>query len=117
MPRAKKSTIDRTYSRYGREAVTTLGQLIRIGRIERKLSMVELAERVGISRDMLRRIENGDPRCEIGAVFEAATIVGVSLFEEDRGRLASRMAEQAEKLSLLPKKVRKPRTTAVRDDF
>ena len=117
MPRAKHSTIERTYSRYGREAVATLGQLIRINRIERKLSMIELAERVGISRDMLRRIENGDPRCEIGAAFEAAAIVGVSLFEEDRGRLATRMADQAEKLSLLPKKVRKPKTTAVRDDF
>ena len=117
MPRAKHSTIDRTYSRYGREAIATLGQLIRIGRIERKLSMVELAERVGISRDMLRRIENGEPRCEIGAVFEAATIVGVPLFEEDRGRLSTRMAEQAEKLRLLPKQVRKSKTTAVRDDF
>lgn len=117
MPRAKHSTIDRTYSRYGREAVITLGQLIRINRIERKLSVIELAERVGISRDMLRRIENGDPRCEIGAVFEAATVVGVSLFEEDRGRLSTRMADQAEKLSLLPKKIRKPKTTAVRDDF
>jgi transcriptional regulator with XRE-family HTH domain len=106
----------RTYSRHGREAVAVLGQLIRIARIERKLSVAELAERTGVSRDMMQRIEHGDPRCGIGMVFEAAAIVGVPLFEEDRGRLTMRMAEQEEKLRLLPKSVRKAKT-AVKDDF
>jgi transcriptional regulator with XRE-family HTH domain len=106
----------RTYSRYGREAIAVLGQLIRIHRIQRKLSVLELAERAGISRDMMQRIEHGDPRCGIGAVFEAATIVGVPLFEADRGELKMRLAEQAEKLHLLPKSVRKTKTT-VKDDF
>ena len=80
-------SIARPYSRYGREAVVVLGQHIRINRIEQKRSVQELAERVGISRDMMRRIEQGDPRCGIGLVFEAATVVGVALFEEDRNDL------------------------------
>jgi transcriptional regulator with XRE-family HTH domain len=93
-----------------------LGQLIRINRIGRKLSVAQLAERVGASRDLMQRIEQGDPRCGIGIVFEAATIVGVPLFEEDRGRLTTRVAEQEYKLRLLPKSIRKAKT-AVKDDF
>jgi transcriptional regulator with XRE-family HTH domain len=116
MPIAQRPRHKRTYSRYGREAVTVLGQLIRINRIERKISVAELAERVGASRDLMQRIEQGDPRCGIGVVFEAAAIVGVPLFEEDRGRLTMRMSEQEEKLRLLPKSIRKTRTV-VKDDF
>lgn len=108
--------VTRTYSRYGREAVTVLGQLIRINRLERKLSVAELAERVGVSRDMMRRIEAGDPRCAIGVAFEAASIVGVTLFEEDRHDLTIRLMEQDEKLRLLPKAIHKARN-AVKDDF
>ena len=55
-----------------------LGQLIRINRIERKLSVAQLAERVGASRDLMQRIEKGDPRCGIGIVFEAAASRGRS---------------------------------------
>jgi transcriptional regulator with XRE-family HTH domain len=111
-----KQAMPRAYSRQGREAVMLLGQLIRMSRIERKLTVEELATRVGISRDMMRRIESGDLRCGIGLVFEAAVIVGVPLFEEDRDRLSQRRAEQETKLRLLPKAVRKPRREAS-DDF
>lgn len=93
-----------------------LGQLIRISRIERKLSVEELATRAGVSRDMMRRIEQGDPRCGIGLVFEAATIVGVPLFEEDGSTLTAHLSEQNTKLRLLPKAIHKKRS-AVKDDF
>lgn len=109
-------SIARPYSRYAREALVVLGQHIRINRIEQKISVQELAERIGVSRDMMRRIEQGDPRCGIGLVFEAATVVGVALFEEDRNDLTSRMTEQKEKLHLLPKAIHKHRL-GVKDDF
>ena len=112
----RRQPITRTYSRYGREAITVLGQLIRINRIERKLAVQELAERVGISRDMMQRIERGDARCGIGLVFEAAAVVGVPLFDEDPSKLSFRMEEHDEKLRLLPKAIRKSQT-AVKDDF
>lgn len=105
-----------TLSRVTREAVAVLGQRIRIARLERKISAQALAERTGISRDTLYRIEAGDPGCAIGAVFEAAAVVGISLLEEDHATLAARRAQQADKLRLLPKAVRKPRTEP-RDDF
>jgi transcriptional regulator with XRE-family HTH domain len=116
MPSAQSQEIIRTYSRYGREAVIVLGQLIRIKRIERKLSVAQLAERVGASRDLMQRIEKGDPRCGIGIVFEAAAVVGVALFEENMGQLTMRAGEHDEKLRLLPKSIRKA-NTAVKDDF
>lgn len=116
MATAERTQQVRTYSRYGREAVTVLGQLIRINRIERKLSVAQLATRVGVSRDLIQRIEQGDPRCGIGLAFEAAAVVGVPLFEEDRGRLTMRMDEQEDKLRLLPKSIRK-KTMVVKDDF
>jgi transcriptional regulator with XRE-family HTH domain len=112
-PRAK---IVRSLSRYGREAVIVLGQRIRLNRINRKLTIHELADRVGVSPDLIKRIERGDPRCGIGLVFEAATVVGVTLFEEDREQLHRRRLEQDEKLSLLPRSIRKPQRV-VKDDF
>lgn len=107
----------RAYSRQGREALTLLGQLIRIYRIEKKMGVFDLASRLGISRDMMQRIEKGDPRCGIGAVFEAATIVGVPLFAEDPGRLSDLQARYAEKISLLPKSIKKKSDTVIKDDF
>ena len=58
----------RPYSRYSREAVVLLGQLIRLARIGHKLTFEELAERAGMSRGLLHRIERGDPGCAIGSV-------------------------------------------------
>ena len=110
-----KSTI-RTYSRYSREAAVLLGALIREARNERKLTAQELADRAGISRGLLQRVEKGNLKCEIGAVLEAATIVGVRLFDADESTLTRYLRQTKEKLALLPKSVRK-KSKAVRDDF
>ena len=81
-----KSTA-RSYSRYTEEALTLLAKLIRAYRLEKKMSAQEVADRAGISRGMLSRIEKADPKCEIGATFEVARIVGVTLFEAEPSRL------------------------------
>jgi transcriptional regulator with XRE-family HTH domain len=106
----------RAYSKYSMEALALLGQLIRAGRIERKITGEELAGRAGISRVLLWRIEKGDPSCAIGAVFEAAAIAGVPLFEPDKERLGSRRVIAGEMLRLLPKYARRPKR-AIKDDF
>lgn len=105
-----------THSRYSREAIELLGRLIRAGRVERCLTTEETATRAGISRALLYRIEQGDPTCSIGAVFEVAAIVGVSLFEDERSSLAARIAETDSRLALLPKSIRKSKAT-LKDDF
>ncbi|MFG1357766.1 helix-turn-helix transcriptional regulator [Xanthobacter pseudotagetidis] len=96
--------------------MTLLGKLIRLARIERKLTAQDLAERAGISRALLHRIERGDPKCSIGAVFEVAAILGVPLFQVDHGRLDRRLEEVDGRLALLPEAVR-TRQAPVRDDF
>ena len=94
-----------------------LGQLVRKARIDRKMSTLNLAERAGISRGLLRRIEAGDPGCTIGAVFEVATIVGVRLFDSEQVNISQAIENNREVLTLLPKSIRTPRTEVVKDDF
>jgi transcriptional regulator with XRE-family HTH domain len=112
MPRIQK----RTYSKHTSEAAMLLGKLIRLARKERKLTAEELAERTGISRSTLQRIEKGDPKVEIGVVFEAATIVGVNLFDADDNRLSAQIARADDKIALLPKHIHKS-SKGVRDEF
>jgi transcriptional regulator with XRE-family HTH domain len=111
---AKPSTP--TYSRYARQALLLLGRAIREGRLSRKMTAADFAHRAGISRALLYRIERGDPSCSAGAVFEAAAVAGVTLFEEDRGALAATLSRVEDKLALLPKRTRSPRGP-VKDAF
>jgi DNA-binding XRE family transcriptional regulator len=109
-------SVTKTYSRYALEALKLLGRSIRAARIERHMTTEDLAERIGISRPSLHRIERGDPRSSIGSAFEAATIVGVALFEADSSRLAGDLARVEEKLALLPKTIRESRVE-IDDEF
>ena len=111
MPKAQ-----RPLSPYAADAVALLGQLIRKARIERKFKAVDVTDRAGISRGLLRRIETGDPGCAIGAVFEVAAIVGVRLFDIDQTSLSKAVESNREIMTLLPKSVRRPRIEA-NDDF
>lgn len=106
----------RTTSRYANEAVSYLGRLIREARIARKETTAQLAERAGISRGLLQRIERGDPGCSIGAVFETAALVGIRLFDLDRERLTANNEALARTLTLLPRAAR-PARSEVKDDF
>lgn len=107
---------NRTTSRYAAEAITYLGRLIREARIVRKETAELLAERAGISRGLLQRIERGDPGCSIGAVFEVAALTGIRLFDLDRERLAANNENLARTLTLLPRTAR-PAKSEVKDDF
>jgi transcriptional regulator with XRE-family HTH domain len=74
-----------------------------------------LAERIGVSLPTLLRIEQGDPTVGIGIAFEAATVLGVPLFDEDLSRRNLEANRIDDRLVLLPKSVRKTRN--VDDDF
>jgi len=107
---------DRTYSRYTREAVVLLGKQVRLGRKQRKWTEHELAERAGIARATLQKIEKGDVSVAIGLVFEVGALVGVRLFDQEASTLVSHIARTDDKLAVLPRSVRKP-GKAVDDDF
>jgi transcriptional regulator with XRE-family HTH domain len=106
----------RTYSRLNREAVRLLGQQIKLGRKSRRMTEKELATRAGIARSTLQRIEAGDPLVEVGLVFEAAILAGVTLFDPGATTLAPQLDRIHDKLTLLPKAVRR-RQQSFDDDF
>ena len=106
----------RSYSRYATEAAELLGLTIHEARIQRGLTVSEAAERAGISRGLVNRIENGEMGCAIGAAFELAAIAGVPLFDAEPTTLTRNLTNARDKVSLLPKKTRKS-TKAVKDDF
>ncbi|GKW39176.1 helix-turn-helix domain-containing protein [Pectobacterium carotovorum] len=106
----------RTYSRYSRDAARLLGLMLRNARIERNMTVEELAERAGVSRGLVYRAEEGDMGCSIGAVFELATLVGVPLFTADQSAMPLHIASAEKTLSLLPRAVHHSRKV-VNDDF
>lgn len=106
----------RTYSRYTLEAIGLLAKLIRVARTEKKMTAQEVAERAGISRGLLQRIEKGDPKCELGAALEVAAILGITLFNSDARNLAVHAKRAEDMLALLPKSVRKA-SLVPDDDF
>jgi len=111
-------TKDRTYSSYTRKAAFLLGRQIRLRRKQqRKWTEHELAERAGISRATLQKIEKGDLSVAIGLVFEVAALVGVCLFDAQHPTLTGHIARTEDQLALLPSAVRKRRRHAVDDDF
>ncbi len=111
MPKQK-----RTYSRATKDALVLLGQQIQLSRKSRQISAEELAERIGIARSTLWRIEQGEPGVEIGLAFEAAVLIGVPLFVEAPGRLAAEIGRTSDRLALLPASVRR-KDGNVKDDF
>jgi DNA-binding XRE family transcriptional regulator len=106
----------RTYSKHASVSLQLIGRLIHQHRLERKFTATELAERAGISRGTVHRIEKGDPKCEAGLVFELACLVGIPLFQSDTPTLTARTHHVEEKLALLPKRIRH-KSAAVNDDF
>lgn len=106
----------RTYSKYAQEAALLLGKQIKLGRKQRKWSELNLAERVGISRATLQKIENGKMTSAIGLVFEAATLVGVNLFQQDRLPLSLSIEQANDKIALLPQRIQSQKKV-VDDDF
>ena len=95
-----------TYSAYTKEAVQLTGNLIKIGRKERRWSETNLAARAGISRSTLRAIENGKLGSSIGLVFELAALVGVRLFNVDPIQLSNHVRDSQRDLMLLPSRIR-----------
>ncbi len=106
----------RTYSKYAREAAVYMGEHIKLGRKQRQWSENNLAQRAGISRATLQKIEKGEMSCAVGLVFEVAALVGVELFESNSLPLVKQIEHTRDKIALLPKRIRDMKTS-VQDDF
>ena len=68
------------------------------------MPLSELAERSGVSKGSLYKIEQGNPNCEIGIVFEVASLLGISLFNQESEQIQQELLRLREKLVLLPKR-------------
>ena len=91
-----------------------LGDRVRLARRDRRWKATELAERVGVSPTTIRKVERGDPTVALGTAFEAAALVGVALFHDDRSRRAIEADYLSARLAVLPAMIRRG---PVDDDF
>ncbi len=105
----------RTYSSATVEAAGLLGARVRLARRERRWTLQELADRVGVTHVTMRKVERGDLTVGLGVAFEAAAVVGVTLFHEERFRRSLEAGRVDDRLAVLPQLVRRP--VEVDDDF
>jgi transcriptional regulator with XRE-family HTH domain len=103
-----------SYSPIALEATEILGARIKLARKGRRLTVAQLAERVGVSRVTIQKIERCDPTVAIGTMFEAATLLGVVLFHAEPERRRIEALRVNDLLALLPETVR---VTKRDDDF
>jgi transcriptional regulator with XRE-family HTH domain len=109
----------RAYSKITKEAAHLLGLEIQLARKQRKMSESDLADRTGLSRKTIQKIEKGDLSVSIGLVFEAAAVVGVKLFDPGSSRFsgAMRIDQLNDKIALLPRRIRTPKVEEGNNDF
>lgn len=100
------------------DALTVWGQLIRQGRTDRKWTAKELAARANVSEQTVLSAEAGSRGAAVGTMIELSDLVGVPIFGvEDRSEIAIRRQRGEEMLALLPRRVRRPKSGSVDDDF
>jgi len=87
-------------SRATKSTLSYLGNLIKLARKERGITQEELAERIGIGRMKVNRIEAGNSKCTIGSVFEVCFVLGIPLMgcEKEHINSLSRMLSYMNKL-------------------
>lgn len=106
----------RAHSTLTTQAVKLLGVYIQLARKQRRWSEQALAERAGISRATLQKIESGHLGVAVGLVFEIAVLVGVPLFANDGQPLSQQLDQAKHTIMLLPQRIQsKPQV--VDDDF
>ncbi len=54
-----------------------LGERLRTARLRRNLTGILFAERMGVSRDTLHRLEKGDPGISLGSYLRALRVLGL----------------------------------------
>jgi transcriptional regulator with XRE-family HTH domain len=102
------------FSLMAADAAQLLGARIQLARRERRWTLQELAERVGVTRVTMRKVERGDPSVRLGIAFEAAAVTSVPLFHEDLARVRLERGRVDDRLAVLPQIVRR---RVIDDDF
>ena len=104
------------FSKVAEAALGHFATLLRVQRKERNWKLEELADRLGVSIPTVRKMLEGSPRVAIGTYFEAAHLLGVSLFDPDQNRFALMAAKTLRVDNLLPQRIR-TREEVIDDNF
>jgi len=100
-------------------ALRTLGTQIAVARRELGWTAADLAKRLGVTAQVVSRIEHGASSTTVGTVFEAAVLCGIPLFEtnpDDVRAMAAVSENERLRLALLPSRTRR-RPVEVSSDF
>ena len=57
--------------------MVAFGERLRLARLRRKITTVQMAERMAISRDTLSRLEKGDANIALGTYLRALRVLGL----------------------------------------
>lgn len=66
--------------------LNALGERLRLARRRRRITAVLMAQRVGVSRDTLNRVEKGDPAVSLGTYLRVLRVLGL---DADLDRIAA----------------------------
>lgn len=92
--------------------LTALGERLRLARLRRKLSNAVVAQRAGISRSTLYKVEAGNPGATLGSYVRVLAVLGL---ESDLQTLAAddEVGRKLQDLALAPP-TRRPRAVSKR---
>ncbi|MDR1228086.1 MAG: helix-turn-helix domain-containing protein [Azoarcus sp.] len=95
--------------------LSELGERLRLARLRRKLSNAVVAQRAGISRTTLYKVEAGDPGATMGSYVRVLAVLGL---ENDLQTLAAddKVGRKLQDLALAPP-TRRPRTANKHTDL
>jgi transcriptional regulator with XRE-family HTH domain len=105
MPRPARPLFPQTKRR-----AEALGERLRLARMRRRMSLTELAARVGVTRGTLSRLERGDLSTGLGVLASVLSVLGL---EEDLDLLA-RDDELGRRMQDV--RLRRPRRPAAQGD-
>jgi transcriptional regulator with XRE-family HTH domain len=93
--------------------LASLGERLRLARLRRKLSNAVVAQRAGISRTTLYKVEAGDPGATLGSYVRVLAVLGL---ENDLHALAAddKVGRKLQDLALAPSTTRRPRAAGKR---
>jgi len=100
-------------------ALQALGTQIAVARRELGWTAADLAQRLGVTAQVVSRIEHGASSTSVGTVIEAAVLCGIPLFEthpDDVRAMATVAENERLRLALLPSRTRR-RSVEVSSDF
>jgi len=111
---SRLSDMSRTFQRpfpSVEKQMQAFGLRLKTARLRRGLTTILFAERVGISRDTLNRLEKGDPTIALGTYLRALRVLGL---DKDMDAVArdDELGRKLQDLQLLERKSRQLRTVS-----